>query len=40
MAQDALAKRVSLDLKAMAPAEAFKVLGDAVGIEASPSIPR
>jgi hypothetical protein len=35
MAQDALAKRVSLDLKAMAPAEAFKVLGDAVGMRAT-----
>jgi len=31
-AQDPLAKRVSLDLKAMAPAEAFKVLADAVGL--------
>jgi len=31
-AQDSLAKRVSLDLKAMAPAEAFKVIGDAVGL--------
>ncbi len=30
-AQELLAKRVSLDLKAMAPAEAFKVLADAVG---------
>src|SRR5512136_2316867 len=30
-AQDALAKRVSLDLKAMAPADAFKVIADAVG---------
>jgi hypothetical protein len=32
-AQELLAKRVSLDLKAMAPAEAFKVLADAVGTE-------
>jgi hypothetical protein len=31
IAQEGLAKRVSLDLKAMAPAEAFKVLADAVG---------
>ena len=30
-AQELLAKRVSLDLIAMAPAEAFKVLADAVG---------
>jgi type II secretory pathway component GspD/PulD (secretin) len=30
-AQDWLGKRVSLDLKGMAPAEAFKVLADAVG---------
>ena len=32
LAQDSLGKRVSLDLKAMGPAEAFKVLGDAVGM--------
>lgn len=32
-AQDALAKRVSLDLKAMAPADAFKVLADSVGLK-------
>ena len=32
LAQDVLAKRVSLDLKGMAPAEAFKVLGDAIGV--------
>jgi type II secretory pathway component GspD/PulD (secretin) len=32
LAQEGLARRVSLDLKAMAPAEAFKVLGDAVGM--------
>jgi hypothetical protein len=31
-AQDALAKRVSLDLKAMAPADAFKVLSDSIGM--------
>jgi hypothetical protein len=30
-AQDALSKRVSLDLKAMAPGDAFKVIADAVG---------
>jgi len=30
--QDPLARRVSLDLKAMAPAEAFKVLADAVDL--------
>ncbi len=29
--QDAMSKRVSLDLKAMAPAEAFKVIATAVG---------
>jgi hypothetical protein len=29
--QESLGKRVSLDLKAMAPSEAFKVLADAVG---------
>jgi hypothetical protein len=32
-AQDALSKRVSLDLKAMAPADAFKVLADSVGLK-------
>jgi hypothetical protein len=32
LAQDSLGKRVSLDLKAMGPAEAFKVLADAVGL--------
>ena len=32
-AQDALSKRVSLDLKAMAPADAFKVIGDSVGMK-------
>jgi len=32
LAQDTLGKRVSLDLKGMGPAEAFKVLGDAVGM--------
>jgi len=31
-AQDPLARRVSLDLKAMAPADAFKVLADAIGV--------
>jgi hypothetical protein len=30
-AQEGLGKRVSLDFKAMAPAEAFKVLADAIG---------
>ena len=32
-AQDALSKRVSLDLKAMAPADAFKVIADSVGMK-------
>jgi len=32
-AQDALSKRVSLDLKAMAPGDAFKVIADAVGMK-------
>jgi len=31
-AQDSLTRRVSLDLKAMAPADAFKVIADAVGL--------
>jgi hypothetical protein len=31
-AQDPLGRRVSLDLKAMAPADAFKVLADAIGV--------
>lgn len=31
-AQDTLGKRVSLDLKAMAPAEAFKVLAESIGM--------
>ena len=33
VAQDALSKRVSLDLKAMAPADAFKVIADSVGMK-------
>jgi hypothetical protein len=33
IAQDPLSKRVSLDLKAMAPADAFKVIGDSVGMK-------
>ncbi len=33
-AQDALTQRVSLDLKAMAPAEAFKVIATAIGYTA------
>jgi type II secretory pathway component GspD/PulD (secretin) len=39
-AQDWLGKRVSLDLKGMAPAEAFKVLADAVGtkVTVAPSV--
>jgi len=39
-AQDALAKRVSLDLKAMAPTDAFKVIGDAVGhaVDVAPDV--
>ena len=32
-AQDALSRRVSLDLKAMAPGDAFKVLADSVGLK-------
>jgi len=32
-AQDALSKRVSLDLKAMAPADAFKVIAETVGMK-------
>jgi hypothetical protein len=32
-AQDTLSKRVTLDLKAMAPADAFKVIGDSVGMK-------
>jgi hypothetical protein len=32
LAQESLGKRVSLDLKGTAPAEAFKTLGDAVGM--------
>ena len=31
-AQDALAKRVSLDLKAMTPTDAFQVLADSIGL--------
>ena len=33
-AQDALSKRVSLDLKAMAPADAFGTLASSVGLKA------
>jgi hypothetical protein len=33
LAQDPLSKRVSLDLKAMTPPDAFKVLADAVGLK-------
>ena len=32
-AQDALSKRVSLDLKAMAPIDAFRVIADSVGVK-------
>jgi len=34
-AQDVLAKRISLDLKGVAPAQAFKAVADAVGVNAS-----
>ena len=35
LAQDVLAKRISLDLKGVAPAQAFKAVADAVGVNAS-----
>jgi hypothetical protein len=35
LAQDVLAKRISLDLKGVAPAQAFKAVADAVGVNVS-----